>query len=342
MILDAATRKLEILLGGAVTTNQLPFQCEWVDVTTTTSTPGTNGGTSNGATPVDLVPAPGASTQRIINGINIYNADTVPQTVTVRFNDNATTRVLKSTTLSVGDTLTWSLGDSWEIIDSSGNVHTTPSSGNWLKRTVLTTGTSFVTQLGTHSISIRMVGGGGGGGGNTSVASAASAAGGGGGGAYAEKTFAVNPLTAYTYAIGGAGAGNSGAAGGNGGSTTFAVGATTVTAPGGTGGPAAVSATTLKAYLGGAGGTIATNGDLNSTGTPGLPGVILIVSGSIGVSGKGADSQFGSGGIPVIVAGAGAAGTGFGAGGSGGLTAASAARAGGAGTAGCIIVDEYA
>jgi hypothetical protein len=342
VILDATTKKLEILLGGAVTANQLPFQCEWVDVTASASTPGTNGGLTNGATPVDLVGVPGASTQRIVNGINIYNADTVPQTVTIRYNDNATLRTLKTVTLAVGDTLTWSLADLWEVVDSSGNKKNNVNTGNWLKTTVLTAGTSFTTQPATHTIFVRLQAGGGGGGGCASVASSGAAAGGGGAGGYAEKTFAVSPNTAYTYAIGGAGAGNSGAAGGNGGNTTFAVGATTVTANGGTGAGLATGTTTLTAWAGGSGGTVSTNGDLNDAGVSGHAGVVLIIATPIVASGKGGDSMFGNGGKGLVAVGAGNAATGFGGGGGGSASGASAARAGGAGTAGCIIVDEYA
>ena len=290
MILDATTKKLEILLGGAVTTNQLPFQCEWVDVGASASTPGTNGGLTNGASAVDLVGVPGASTQRIVNGINIYNADTVAQTVTVRFNDNATLRSLKVVTLAVGDTLIWSLAEGWKVVDSSGNLKSTPLSGTWLKTTVLTAGTTFTTGPNTHNIFVRLQAGGGGGGGCASVASSGAAAGGGGAGGYAEKTFAVSPLTGYTYAIGGAGAGNSGAAGGNGGNTTFAVGATTVTANGGTGAGLATGTTTLTAWAGGSGGTVSTNGDLNDAGVSGDAGIVLIIATPIVASGKGADS----------------------------------------------------
>ena len=341
MILDAITKKLEILLGGAVLANQLTFQCEWVDVTTTTSTPGTNGGLTSGATPVDLVPVPGsASTQRIVNGINIYNADTQANTVTVRFNDNGTLRTLKSVALGVGDTLTWGLNDQWVVIDNAGNVHTTPASGNWIKTTVLSAGTTITTDKNTHTIFIRLVGGGGGGGGGSFSTPNMGFGAGGAGGAYAEKTFAVSPLTAYTYAIGGAGTAgaNTGGTGGTGGDTTFAVGATTVTGKGGLGGVGQAAAATLDAALGGA-GVIATNGDVNSAGWPGEKSVRF--SGILGSSGAGGSSPFGAGGAGMKTNAAGNAGKGFGAGG-GGAAAVSASQVGGVGTAGCIVVDEYA
>jgi hypothetical protein len=343
MILDAATKKLEILLGGAVTANQLPFQCEWVDVTTTTSTPGTNGLVTNGATPVDLVPVPGASTQRIVNGINIYNADTAPATVTVRFNDNATLRTLKVVTLAVGDTLAWSLADLWEVVDSSGNKKNNVNTGNWLKTTVILTGTvTFTTLAGTHTIFCRGVAGGGGGGGCSWAASNFAFGGGGAGGGYFEKTFAVTPLTAYTVAVGvnGTAGANTGGTGGTGGDTTIAVGGVTVTAKGGLGGVGMVTGATLIFALGGAHGTISTNGDLNGAGAPGNPGIRH--SGLLGCSGAGGSSDLGGGGGEGKNAhSVGIAGLGYGAGGGGGA-AMTAAVLGGVGTEGVLVIDEFA
>jgi hypothetical protein len=341
MILDAVTKKLEVILAGAVTANQLPFVCTWSDIGATSALPGENDGQTNGVTVVDLVPVPGSSTQRFVKTISIFNADTAAATVTVRYNNNATLRTIRKVVLQVGETLEYN--GQWNVFDATGSVKTAQSgTGRWLRTVVLTSGTTHTTGPQTTSLFLRMVGGGGGGGGCSSLASAAAAAGGGGSGAYAEKTFVVTPSTNYTYAIGALGAGSSGAVGGNGTSTTFAAGGVTVTAPGGVGGPLATAATTLTARAGGAGAAISTNGDLNSTGSPGVYGVVLIVTGPILASGKGADSQFGSGGIGLVAVGAGSAATGFGAGGGGSATGAAAARAGGNGTAGVIIVDEYA
>ncbi len=340
MILDATTKKLEILLGGAVTANQLPFQCEWIDNTSTASTPGTNGGLTNGATAVDLVGAPLASTQRIVRAINIFNADTAVAIVTVRFNDNATLRTLKLCSLAVGDTLHWSAEDGWEVTDSSGNKKNGSVTGNWIKTTVLSAGTSFITQPGTHTIFVRLVGGGGGGGGGSFASPNMGFGAGGAAGGYAEKTFAVNPLTAYSYTIAGTGAAgaNTGGTGGTGGDSTFIVGATTVTAKGGLGGVGQAAAATLDAALGGA-GVIPTNGDINMAGACGEKSVRL--SGILGSSGAGGSSPFGGGGAARKTNGAGINGTGYGSGG-GGAAAVSASQTGGVGQGGCIIVDEYA
>jgi Pectate lyase superfamily protein len=119
----------------------------------------------------------------------------------------------------------------WIVLDYS---NATGGHGAFIKRTTLTSGTSFTTQLATTTLVLRGVGGGAGGGGCTSVAASAGAAGGGGAGGYLEKTVTVAGNTAYAYTIGTAGAGVSASAGGNGGNSTFVVGATTYTAKGGT------------------------------------------------------------------------------------------------------------
>jgi hypothetical protein len=294
------------------------------------------------ATTTDIVGSP-ASGQRNVQSLLARNKGASSNDLTVILNRSATGYELFKVTLQAGETLSYLDGVGFQVRDANGAVKLTQGgSGRWLKTTVLAAGSTFSTGPETKIIYVRLVGGGGGGGGCTSVASAAAAAGGGGSGAYAEKTFTVTPNTNYTYAIGSAGAGNSGAAGDNGGNSTFAAGGVTVTTPGGGGAPVATAATTLTARAGGAGGAISTNGDLNSTGSPGIFGVVLIVATPIVASGKGADSQFGSGGLGLVAAAAGNAGTGYGSGGGGAATGASATRAGGAGTAGVIIVDEYA
>lgn len=120
--LDATTKKLQIILGGAVTTTELPFVSTYVDVTTTTYVPGEQDGTSNGGTAVDVVASPAASTQRQVKFLSIYNADTVAATVTVRYNNNATTRKLVVAALPIGYTLTYVDGEGWKVTDTNGST----------------------------------------------------------------------------------------------------------------------------------------------------------------------------------------------------------------------------
>lgn len=337
--LDGTNEKIRATPG---TTGTIDGHASWVDLSGTTVTPDSaESSVTTAATPVDIVASPAASTQRRIKFLSFRNrSTTVTSTLMVEKIVAAAVTELFKATLLPGWELVYN-GATWFVYDVNGAVVTGPTGGRYLRTTVLSAGSTFTTGADTESIRIRLVGGGGGGGGCTSVASAAAAAGGGGSGAYAEKTFDVLPNTNYTYAIGAAGTGVSGAAGNNGGSSTFAVGGTTVTAPGGTGAPVGTAATTLTARAGGAGAASATNGDLNSTGSPGVNGHTLIVATPIVNSGKGADSQFGSGGLGLVAVGAGNNATGFGAGGGGAATGASTVRTGGNGTAGCVIVEEY-
>jgi hypothetical protein len=338
--LNGTTEKIQITAGTAGT---LDAQADYVDLSGTTVTPGSNqiDGLAT-TTTTDLVGSPAASTSRRVKylGIRNYHATITTTMLVQKIATGPLTIELMKVTLLPGWHLVYN-GATWFVYDNNGAVVTGPTGGRFLRVTVLTSGTTFTTGVDTESIRIRMVGGGGGGGGCTSVASSACGAGGGGSGAYAEKTFDVVPNTNYTYAIGAAGAGVSGAAGNNGGNTTFTVGGVTVTAPGGGGAPIGTAATTLVARAGGAGGVISTNGDVNSTGSPGMYGVSLIVATPIIASGKGADSQFGSGGLGLVAVGNGNNATGYGGGGSGSATGASAVRTGGNGTAGAIIVEEY-
>jgi hypothetical protein len=120
MILDAVTKKLQVILDGAKATNDCPFVAAWTDITTTAFTPGSTDGTTNGASAVDMVGVPGASTQRQVKTISVFNADTAAVVLSVLYNNNGTTRVIIKLTLQVGDTLLWDSGG-WRVLDSSGN-----------------------------------------------------------------------------------------------------------------------------------------------------------------------------------------------------------------------------
>lgn len=343
LFLPTTSDKLQVITATPVTT--IHVHASYIDLSGTTVTPGRKNTliTAGAPTTTDVVLAPGSATVRNVKTLTIRNQHASSSCgITVQQTDGTTVAELYRYTLLAGETLLYNEAQGFIVLDAAGGQKVGARAGRYLRTVILTTGTSHTTGPETAKIVVRMVGGGGGGGGCTSVASAAAAAGGGGAGAYAEKTFDVAPNTAYAYAIGAAGAGSSGAAGGNGTASSFTVGATTVTAPGGTGGPQAVAAVTLTARAGGAGGAIATNGDVNGGGAPGGYGVVLIVATPIVASGEGGSGPYGSGGLGLVAVGNGTNGVGFGAGGGGSATGASAVRTGGNGTGGVIVVDEYA
>lgn len=115
LILTETTDNIEVVLGAAVTTNQLRcFSC-WRDITTTAFTPGRTAINTNSTTDVIVVPSPAASTQRVCDVLNIYNQDTVAQTVTVKFDANGTEYILWSGLLIAGQTLIYQEGNGWSI-----------------------------------------------------------------------------------------------------------------------------------------------------------------------------------------------------------------------------------
>jgi hypothetical protein len=193
------------------------------------------------------------------------------------------------------------------------------------------------------SILVECIGGGAGGGGSAGAASSGGAGGGGGAGAYCSK-FIAAPAASYPYAVGAAA--NGGAAGNNAGTagnaTTFGTTGAQGNAPGGSAGAGSgAAAATPLSVAGGAGGAVATNGDINTKGSPGDCGIRI--NATILMSGRGGDSIFGGAGESKVVTSAGVAGGSPGAGGSGGCSVNAATNsAGGNGAAGTIIISEFA
>lgn len=108
IILDTTTRKLQLLLSGVVTTTELPWTAHYVDVTIATGALSDvlcANGTTNGVTAVDMVAAPASGVRREIKELTVCNEDTVAATVTIRYNDNGTTRRICKVTLAADDNL---------------------------------------------------------------------------------------------------------------------------------------------------------------------------------------------------------------------------------------------
>jgi hypothetical protein len=137
LILDATTKSLEIDLAGAVSANELPVTAHYTDITTTLYTPGSNDTQTNGSTAVTIVAAPAASTQRHVESISVYNADTAAATVTIQLNNNSTLRIITKVTLQPGEQLFYEDGMGWQIIDANGavirgtNVSDTAYASSW-------------------------------------------------------------------------------------------------------------------------------------------------------------------------------------------------------------------
>lgn len=120
--LDGSSEKLEIVLGGAKTTNDCPYFSSFYDVprqqiTDYSELPGGNKfGNTNGTTAVTLVAAPNQSVTRNVRHMSISNQDTVATVVTVRINDGSNTYILSEVSLTANQTLTYESGAGWSVL----------------------------------------------------------------------------------------------------------------------------------------------------------------------------------------------------------------------------------
>lgn len=300
MYLSATTDKIQVVLSGTVTTNQLQCVASYQDVTSAGMTLPqlSNQALTNNATAVDLVGAAAASTTRQVTHINIYNSDTVAATVTVQKDVSGTDYLLTKALLQVGSTLQWSRESGWNILSNSLQesviITEFTANGTWTK------------PQGLKRAMIVCIGAGGGGGSGRCDNAGLNrfGGGGGGGGAVVWHNLAAADLTAtaaVTIGTGGTGgtgvstvatSGNAGTAGGD---TSFG---TIVIAKGGSGGTGG----TLIGGSGGQGGQtsacipafspysiIGASGGGGATGTG--------TQGSVGFNSTGAPAGGGGGGI---------------------------------------------
>ena len=121
IVLATTTDKLQVVLAGAVTTNQLPCVATFREATSSTFIPSKNVTNTNSGTDVDLVPAPASgSTYRIVDYVNIYNNDTVNAVVTVKYDLAGTDYILRKVTLAPTEALEYQEGKGWSVVASTG------------------------------------------------------------------------------------------------------------------------------------------------------------------------------------------------------------------------------
>ena len=121
IILTQTTDKIQVKLSGVVSANQLHCYSVFRDTTTTGITPSRNVVLTNNTTAVDLVGSPSSSTQRNVEYLNVYNADTSSATVTFLFNDNGTTYEINVATLLPGEKVEYQSGIGFKVLDCFGS-----------------------------------------------------------------------------------------------------------------------------------------------------------------------------------------------------------------------------
>lgn len=262
MYLSNTNEKIEIVLAGNVTTNQLEWTVSYQDITSAGMTlPQSSAqGLTNNTTSVDMVAAPAAATNRQVVYISVYNDDTVDAIVKIKKDVAGTESVYVNQGLRAGETLEWSREIGWQI---NGTVTNATH-----KFTVFTSNGTWTKPSGLKAAFVYCLGGGGGGGAGYRGAAGTNRFGGGSGGGgtsswqyfSADQLGATVAVTVGTGGIGGAGAtvdNSAGASGISGGTTLFGL---LIRAIGGSGGQAA------SAAAGGTGGSSGTSGNIISGG----------------------------------------------------------------------------
>lgn len=88
IILTSTSDKLQVVLAGAVTANQLQCYASFRDVGAASYTPDCLDSVTNGTTDVNVVTSPGAGLKRVIDYVSVWNTDTAAATVTLKYEDS--------------------------------------------------------------------------------------------------------------------------------------------------------------------------------------------------------------------------------------------------------------
>ena len=122
MILLNSTDSLQVLLGGAVTTNQAVLYASFDDMKADGSTfaPKSSNGLTNSTTAVSWVGSPASGDVRQIKYLSLFNADTASITATVRVNDGTNTRIIGKFTLATGERVGYTVDHGFLTFDVNG------------------------------------------------------------------------------------------------------------------------------------------------------------------------------------------------------------------------------
>jgi len=147
MILNSNVRKLQVVLTTAKTTADMSVMVDYTDSVGETKIDDMQISSTNGTTASDICFAPEIGSKRDIKSIQIHNKDTASKIVQVSLVDNGTANRIASATLQVGDTLGYTDGNGWYVMDVNGNKKSTSTIAGLLS-TSPSTGIGYATGAG--------------------------------------------------------------------------------------------------------------------------------------------------------------------------------------------------
>lgn len=113
MKLVSTSDKLQIVLGGSATTNQLQCVTSYKVYTASTTTDGEVRINTNNTTDVDLAGPPSSGEVYDIQNINVFNNDTVAQTITIKTDVSGTETIHYEGVIGVNEVVSWSGEGGW-------------------------------------------------------------------------------------------------------------------------------------------------------------------------------------------------------------------------------------
>lgn len=122
IILDSDTKKLQFYLAGAISSTNPTVTVNYYDIPQQTKTDNQplRGATRftvlDGVTETDVCPAPNQGVVRVINYINIYNADSASVDCFVVIDDNGTNRIQIKVTLATTESALWVPNSGWQVL----------------------------------------------------------------------------------------------------------------------------------------------------------------------------------------------------------------------------------
>lgn len=123
MYLTNTTETLQVILGATPATNQSVVTVDYGENTATTFVAGKQRSVTNGTTAVNILSAPAASTQRIVQLLTMTNADTAPIVVTIRTNDGGTlSPQFGPVTLLPNERVEFATDTGFRVYDASGGM----------------------------------------------------------------------------------------------------------------------------------------------------------------------------------------------------------------------------
>lgn len=121
ILLTDTTHALELETSSSSSTD---WNVSYVEMDSTTTTPGSAQGNVASATTTSIVSAPASSTQRQVKLLTVRNKGSAAQTVTIKKDVSGTEYVLHAATLQPSEELIYTDGKGFEALDTAGRVKT--------------------------------------------------------------------------------------------------------------------------------------------------------------------------------------------------------------------------